>query len=442
MALAGKTTSYEWINNQNGQIHYYHTVLSPLRDEKNQITGVLGVERDITGLKLADQILQNTNTALQSTILERDIALEELRSYQIELEMQNEELRRSQNELDAIQKRYFDLYDLAPVGYCTLNEKGLILETNLTAATMLGVKRANMVNKPLSRFIQKESQGNHYLHHKELFKTGLPQSYDVKIVVNDGLSDIIWANIETTCKVTAEGKSEARVVINNITERRSTLDRLQTSLAEKEILLREVHHRVKNNLASISALIGLQQNSLTDNSARIAFIELGSRIQAMVLVHELLYRSETLTRVDMQLYMENLSSKLRSLYQSSRKIQVIVLAHGVQTDMDTAIPCGLIMTELLTNSFKHAFPNEQPRPGEVNCQITILAEKNDDFYRLSVSDNGIGLPAGLDWQKSPTLGLRLIRMLGQYQLGAEVQVDTSAGTYFELKFSKKDRTKP
>jgi PAS domain S-box-containing protein len=108
--------------------------------------------------------------------------LHELRVHQIELEMQNEELRRAQAELDASRERYFDLYDLAPVGYCTLSEKGLILETNLTAATLLNVTRSEMVNKPITRFILKEDQDIYYRHRKHVFETAEPQTVELRMV--------------------------------------------------------------------------------------------------------------------------------------------------------------------------------------------------------------------------------------------------------------------
>ena len=122
--------------------------------------------------------------------------LHELRVHQIELEMQNEELRRAQVELDASRARYFDLYDLAPVGYCTLSEQGLILEANLTAATLLGVPRGALVKQPITRFILAEDQDIYYLHRKRLFETGAPQACELRMVRKDGAP--FWAHLEAT----------------------------------------------------------------------------------------------------------------------------------------------------------------------------------------------------------------------------------------------------
>ena len=142
--------------------------------------------------------------------------IHELRVHQIELEMQNEELRRTQTELDASRERYFDLYDLAPVGYCTVSEKGLILEANLSAATLLNVARGKLVRQSFTRFILKEHQDIHYLHRKHLFETGEPQKYELRMVKQDGTS--FWVRLDTTAAQDPDGTPVCRVVIIDITE--------------------------------------------------------------------------------------------------------------------------------------------------------------------------------------------------------------------------------
>ena len=132
-------------------------------------------------------------------------ALHELRVHQIELEMQNEELRRTQEELEVSRARYFDLYDLAPVGYFTLSEKGLILEANLTAAKLLGVARSALVKQPLSRFILPEDQDIYYLHRKALLETGAPQAWELRLLKKDGAP--FWARVEATTAQGVDGVS-------------------------------------------------------------------------------------------------------------------------------------------------------------------------------------------------------------------------------------------
>jgi PAS domain S-box-containing protein len=154
--------------------------------------------------------------------------IHELRVHQIELEMQNEELRRTQGELEAARARYFDLYDLAPVGYCTLNEKGLILEANLTAATLLGVARRALVKRILTRFILKEDQTIYYRIHKLLLETEAPQACELRMVKKDGT--LFWAHLEAITALDADGKAISRIGLSDVPERR----RVEEALKESE----------------------------------------------------------------------------------------------------------------------------------------------------------------------------------------------------------------
>jgi PAS domain S-box-containing protein len=220
----------------------------------------------------------------------------------------------------------------------------------------------------------------------------------------------------------------------DITARKQSEEALRASLAEKVVLLKEVHHRVKNNLASILSLISLQQEMLTDPAVIDEFTELSGRIHSMALVHTLLYQSETLTRIDMHDYFETLLSRLRITHHPGAVIDLNVAAQGVEMDLDNAIPCGLIVTELVTNAFKYAFPDGKPRPGEQKCKVETTAEWDGTTYTLAVSDNGVGFPAGLDWQTTKTLGLQLVVLLGQRQLDGQIELEQSGGTTFRLRF--------
>jgi PAS domain S-box-containing protein len=144
--------------------------------------------------------------------------LHELRVHQIELGQQNDELRRTQAELDPSRARYLDLYDLAPVGYVTLSERGLILEANLTVASLLGVTRTELVKQPLSRFVFKDDQDIDYLHRKQLFASREPQTYDVRMEKGDGT--VFWAHIDETASQDAAGEPVCRTTLSDITERR------------------------------------------------------------------------------------------------------------------------------------------------------------------------------------------------------------------------------
>lgn len=218
-------------------------------------------------------------------------------------------------------------------------------------------------------------------------------------------------------------------------ERLAFEEELRASLDEKGVLLREVHHRVKNNLASIVGLINLQKKTLADPAIRAEFDELGGRIHSMALVHEMLFKSLTMGRIDVHGYFEALASHLSDAFDPGGAIRLTVDAQVVDMDLDNAIPCGLIANELVTNAFKYAFPGGLPRPGEKECEIAVTVSWNGSEYTLEVRDNGVGIPAGFNLDTAPSLGLQLVEMLGRRQLGGQVELDRAGGTTVRLRFS-------
>jgi len=211
------------------------------------------------------------------------------------------------------------------------------------------------------------------------------------------------------------------------------------SLKEKEVLLREVHHRVKNSLAAVIGLLALQGQVINDSTVTAALKDLSGRIKSMALIHERLYRSENLSRIDIQGYLKALISHLRTSFGSRGNIRCTVAAFGIEMDLDTAVPCGMIVNELITNSFKHAFPGNKPHPGASHCDITVSMEWDGTTYALVVADNGVGLPVDLDWVVTKSLGLRLVRMLGQHQLQGHIELDRTNGTRYTLTFGSRHR---
>jgi PAS domain S-box-containing protein len=388
-----------------------------------------------------------TNGAQTLEALSADEArrlIHDLQVHQVELDMQNEELRQALSERDASRARYVDLYDLAPVGYCTLSEKGLILEANLTAATLLGEVRSALIKQSFTRFILKEDQDLYYRHRKQLLETGEPQACELRMVKKDGTP--FWARLEATagqCPLASPGQDADEepvyhVVVSDITDRKQVEAALRASLQEKQVLLKEVHHRVKNNLAAIVGLVDIQGQTLGDAPTRTVMAELSTKIRSMALVHEQLYQSEDFSRIDFQDYLEALISHLLSSHERPGDIHVSVTAAGVVMGLDAAVPCGLLITELVTNAFKYAFPAGSPRPGAGGCKIAVSAEWDGDAYTLAVADNGVGLPANMDWMNTKTMGLVLVRMLGQHQLQGRVDLDRSSGTTFRLRFTPRD----
>ena len=189
--------------------------------------------------------------------------LHELRVHQVELEMQNEELRNAQEELEASPARYFDLYDLAPVGYLSVSEQGLILEANLTFATMLGVARARgaLLQQPLTHFILPEDEDIYYLHRKSLLETGVPQVCELRVLREDGAR--FWARLEATAAQEAEGAAVSRIAVSDITERKQSEELLRASEQRYRILFGSANdgimlHDLKGQILEANGVVSEQ----------------------------------------------------------------------------------------------------------------------------------------------------------------------------------------
>jgi PAS domain S-box-containing protein len=217
-------------------------------------------------------------------------------------------------------------------------------------------------------------------------------------------------------------------VARDITQRKRAEEAMQASLREKEVLLKEIHHRVKNNLQVVSSLVSLQSDNLTDAAMQEQFREVRHRIRAMALVHEKLYQSIDLARVDFGDYARELIGYLIRFHRTAVDVNWQIIADSVHLDIEKATPCGLILNELTTNALKHAF-NGHPR-GEITLELRCNGSGD---MELKFSDNGIGLPAGLDWRNTRSLGLRLVQLL-TYQLNGKIEVRGGPGTTFHLSF--------
>lgn len=224
------------------------------------------------------------------------------------------------------------------------------------------------------------------------------------------------------------GHSISAYILRDITPSTVTEERLRATLREKDVLIEEVHHRVKNNLQVITSLLGLQARTIKDPATRKKFEESRYRIQAMAILHEILYESSSLAEIDFADYLRRLVEHLVRSYGAAARIRTEVRLEALHCHRDIALPCGLIVNELLSNAFKYAFP------GSKNGEIRVVLRRGSaGKVQLMVRDNGVGLPPELDWKTSPTLGLRLVRTLAR-QIEAEVRTSGRAGTLFSITF--------
>jgi two-component sensor histidine kinase len=228
------------------------------------------------------------------------------------------------------------------------------------------------------------------------------------------------------------GEPELRqvaVVFNEISGRKRAEEVLRSALEEKTALLKEVHHRVKNNLQIVSSLLNLQVRGVKNDVALETLRDTQGRIRAMALLHETLYRESNAGRVNCSIYFSHLCAHLcRAFGQMGERVRVRTEIATMELGIDVAIPCGLIINELVSNSFKHAFPDG--RRGEIMVRLHIEAEGR---IVLSVGDDGIGLPPGADYQQNSTLGAKLVTGLAK-QIAGTLEVKSDHGTMVQVNF--------
>ena len=282
--------------------------------------------------------------------------LHELQVHQIELEMQNEELRRAQEQLEALRARYFDLYDLAPVGYMTLSEQGLILEANLTASTLLNTSRTALVRQPISRFILKEDQDIYYLHRKQLFETGKPQSCELRVVKRDTAP--IWVRLDATVMHAADGASVCRLIAVDISERK-----LAESIRNR--VERIIQHDLRSPAISSITLAKLLRNDdnitdmqrgLLDQMEKINMQMLNSLNSSLDLqkIETGHYQSE-FEALDCMSLSRNVAESLLGMPNNESK-RIDFLIDGVSPDLNELCPC-LGQSNLLQSSLRNLMQN-------------------------------------------------------------------------------------
>lgn len=215
-----------------------------------------------------------------------------------------------------------------------------------------------------------------------------------------------------------------------ITERKRAEEQLKVSLEEKEVLLHEVNHRVKNNMQVLSSMLNLQENYVKDKQTLEILKDIRTRVRTMGLVHEKLYQSQDLAKINFAEYISDLTVSLFRAYNiNANAVRLnFALDDDILFDIKTAIPCGLILNELVSNSLKHAFPKD--KEGEVHIELT---KDDDSNVTLIVSNNGVDFPEDLDFRNTESLGLQLVNILTQ-QLNGTIELDKSGGTAFKITF--------
>ncbi|MBD2346449.1 PAS domain S-box protein [Anabaena subtropica] len=383
----GETITYEECLPFQGQETWWITSLTPLRDENLRIYRIIGSSINITERKRTQQMLE-----LQAVIT-RNMA----------------------------------------EGLCLVRANdGVIVYANPKFQQIFGYDSGELIGQHISIINYEDdnttAEGVHgaiaaaVMQHDEA-------TYEVQNIKKDGTP--FWCRATTSVFEHPEYGTVFVAVQQDITEQKQAEEKIKASLKEKEVLLKEIHHRVKNNLGIVSSLLQMQCRRTQDSQATAILRDSQNRIASIALVHEKLYRSNDLANIDFAEYIPDLTTHLFDSYNvSSNCIRLNIQVDDASLDIETAIPCGLIINELVSNALKYAFPD--------NCQGEVqvrLFQQNDQTLTLIVRDNGIGLPTEFDSKKAKTLGITLVQGLVK-QLRGQLEIQSQSGTEFKITFTK------
>jgi PAS domain S-box-containing protein len=373
---------------EDGKLIDVSLTISPIKDGAGTITGASTIARDITGRKEADKE--------RESLLERDRAAQE----------------QVRNILESISD-----------GFYALDRQWRYTYVNQRAARLARRPREELIGSNIWETFPHAVGQKDYGELQRAAAEQVPAHFENYYAPFD-----LW--YETEAYPSPNGLS---VFVRDVTERKRAEEQLRASLREKEVLLKEIHHRVKNNLQVISSLLSLKAGTIKDRETLQIFKECQSRVRSMALLHEKLYQSGDLASIDFSAYVRELAATLFGSYGvEPGNISLEVCAPGILLGIDSAVPCGLIVNELVSNCLKHAFPGG--RPGEIRIELVRRDDNNLNKLVLRVSDNGVGLPEDIDFENLGSLGLRIVRTLTE-QLNGALEFDNSGGTQFTISFT-------
>jgi len=384
----GKDFEYKAVR-KNGEVWHASSSWEPLRDKEGNFQGVVMQTIDITERKRAEETLQAREAYL-------DQLFESAQEAIVMADSEGRALR--------INKEFTRVF-----GYTTKEA------VKRKVDELIVPKKLQQEASSITRNVSKGEKIA--IETVRCHKDGTPIDVSVlasPIIINDELAGTFG-------------------IYRNITRRKRDEEQIRASLKEKEILLQEINHRVKNNMQIISSLLNLQSRHIEDKKSLELFQSSQNRVKSMALIHERLYQSKDFARVDVADYVRSLTNQLFITYgidQSSIRLKIDI--KDIFLDMNTAIPCGLIINELVSNSLEHAFP--RGAQGEIKIAMHPL---NKNEIELIVSDNGVGMPEGTELKNSRSLGLYLVSMLAQDQLHGEIKLDRKKGTAFHFRLKVK-----
>jgi len=340
-------------------------------------------------------------------------------------------------ELQEHKQQFNALLDAIPDLVYLKDKNGKNLIVNKAYADFLGLKKEEITGKKDQEFLDAELAEQCRQSDEEVFKK--KDLVTVDEITKGSSTETVFFNTLKSPIFDNKGNVKRLVGISrDLTTIKKKEEQIKKSLKEKEVLLKEIHHRVKNNMQIISSLLNLQASITKDPNIKQKFTQTRSRIKAMALVHERLYRSSSLSKIDFSNYIHTLSTHLMSLNRTSeRGIKLHFNLDEIYLDINRSIPIGLIVNELISNSFIHAFP-EQSLFNEIDKEqkevwVMLKKKKNKDA-ELTIKDNGIGLPENYTDKAKRSLGMKLIQDLVK-QIKGKINIDSSKGTHIKINFS-------
>ncbi|MEA1906196.1 MAG: histidine kinase dimerization/phosphoacceptor domain -containing protein [Euryarchaeota archaeon] len=307
---------------------------------------------------------------------------------------------------------------------------GNYVATNNAFADLVGISVDEIAGKTDYELFPDEQAASYIAYDQKIMESGEP-GYDIEELNAGADGEPMWFSSSKTPFFDSDGIVIGMVGMTlDITERKKAEDQIKASLAEKVVLLREIHHRVKNNLQVVSSLLNMQARGAKNEDSIDILTESRNRINAMALIHAQLYESSNLSEINLRGFVNKLLVQLLQTYPiQGTQIKKTISIADYPVPISLAVPVGLIVNELLSNTLKHAFIGR--KEGEIKVRLTASEEGR---INLTVSDNGVGLPPGFDIDKTGTLGLRLIKILTEDQLEGTLKVISKEGTTFDIEF--------
>lgn len=377
---------------KNGEVFISFLSASALKNEKGEIIGAMGVSRDVSGEKEAEQRLREQSAKLNAVF------------------------ESSSHVIWTINREY----------------KITSFNTNFAKHMQLryGVKAELGLDMVSGDTVSTEEYNRFWINKYDAVFKGKPDYFETKLIDKHG--NLVWREIYLNPIFDSNGKViEVSGIGHDITEKKLVDEQIKQSLQEKEVLLKEVHHRVKNNLQVISSILNLQSSYVKDQGTLNILKESQNRIKSMAFIHESLYQTKDFSSINFSEYVVNLANNLIHSYSNfDNDIKLNLDIQNVFLNLDLAIPCGLIINEIVSNALKYAFV-ENSEGGE----ITIEMKSDGENLTLNIGDNGIGLPPDIDYRNTESLGLQLVVTLTD-QLNGVIEMDSQKGTNYKIVFNQ------